>query len=77
MDPAFPAGNYYIDENGNKAEDTIASCFAHELCHAVTGLTDNPSPANTPGDNVTAANTWFQQLGFAGSKAADRSRPEM
>jgi hypothetical protein len=54
----------YINKHGNAVQDFPFTAIIHELGHALTGRTDNWTPAEPAGDNQLFANTIYQQAGY-------------
>ena len=55
----------YIDKHGNAVQDFPFTAIIHELGHALTGRTDNWTPAEPAGNNQLFANTIYKQAGYA------------
>lgn len=52
LDPTWLSNNRYMSTSGKVVADTLASCLAHELGHALTGLLDNDSFSDLAGNNL-------------------------
>jgi hypothetical protein len=54
----------YIDKHGSAVQDFPFTAIIHELGHALTGRTDNWTPAEPAGENQMFANKIYKQAGY-------------